>query len=434
MVGQSMKMQTEAWSPVGRVQTPCLHRDDGQQAHRPGPPNAAIGDWRYLVSEPVIVAVPPKGGSLDDVLKRLVTLGWLGQELVTEIRRLIKEDKRRIKLEEGLIALWRRHHGDEAATMRAADEAGHDLDDISQALRRMRRFEAPDGSIQLTFTPKMGVDALMQEFRASSAAITREAAATMHLELDLTRFGRPTRMMFDHMEFEFANVRGVLVGTEHEVTPTYLRKHKRDISLTCYDAFHNTLLDALDTGRVRNWQEMSEHLIEANTDVRILGSLGLNDYLGHFVLMPEDRAQQCMAAGGGRRWALAVDDPKLSFLAGEPLLIDAQFEEIYKQVLGAQAAGIRFEATTHDIEQACSQGGRSAIYIVRSGSTIACTPGLCVVGEDLVTSESIVAVNQERLEHNAGVGVLIESLSPVADDRSDAWRARLAAKLGAKLL
>ena len=56
----------------------------------------------------------------------------------------------------------------------------------------------------------------------------------LHLELDLSRYGRPTRMMFDHMEFEFEGVRGVLVGTEHETTPTYLRRHKRDISLTCY--------------------------------------------------------------------------------------------------------------------------------------------------------------------------------------------------------
>ena len=78
-------------------------------------------------------------------------------------------------------------------------------------------------------------------------------------------------------------MRGILIGTEHEVTPPYLRKHKRDISLTCYDAFHNTLLDAFDTGKVHHWSDMMEHLVEANTDVRILGSLGLNDYLGHFV-------------------------------------------------------------------------------------------------------------------------------------------------------
>ena len=57
-----------------------------------------------------------------------------------------------------------------------------------------------------------------------------------------------------------------------------------------------------------------------------------------------------------------------------------------------------------------------------------------MVGEDLITSETIVAVNQERLDHNAGVDVLVESLGPIADDRSDAWRARLASKLGDKLL
>ncbi|TVR14616.1 MAG: hypothetical protein EA401_04160 [Planctomycetota bacterium] len=386
------------------------------------------------MAEPVIIAVPPKGGSLDDVMRRLVAVGWLRQDLVAEIRRLIKEDKRRIKLEEGLMSLWQDHDGDEAATMRAADQAGHDLDDISAALGRMRRMPDANGKLQLSFTPKMGVDTILRSYRDDRHALTREAAATMHLELDLTRYGRPTRMMFDHLEFEYAGVMGVLVGTEHEVTPTYLRKHKRDISLTCYDAFHNTLLDALDTGKVRNWQEMREHLIESNTDVRILGSLGLDDYLGHFVLMPEERGKACMASGGGRRWAMVQDDPKLAHLREQPILIDAQFEEVYKQILAAESVGLTFESTTHDIEEACARDGRTAIYIVRSGSTIACTPGLTVVGEDLITSETIVAVNEERLEHNRGVGTLIDSLAPVAHDHSDAWRARLAAKLGEKLL
>ena len=38
--------------------------------------------------EPVLVAVPPKGGSFDDVLKRLVARGWVRAELATAIRRV----------------------------------------------------------------------------------------------------------------------------------------------------------------------------------------------------------------------------------------------------------------------------------------------------------------------------------------------------------
>jgi hypothetical protein len=389
--------------------------------------------------EPVIVAVPPKGGSFDDVMKKLVQREWVHHDLISEIRRLIKADKRRIKLEEGLIHIWRRCQGDAAATAREADAAGHDLDEIDAALARMRRYQDDQGVTQMSFTPKAGVDAILYTLRGDGDALTREAASTLHLELDLTRYGRPCRMMFDHLEFEWSGangrpLRGVLVGTEHEVTPTYLRKHKRDISLTCYDAFHNTLLDALDTGKVRNWQELNEHLIESNTDVRILGSLGLNDYLGHFVLMPESKAAQVSGLASDRQWNSTADDPKLTALGGEPLLIDAQYEEVYKQLLDASARGIRFESTTEDIEQACAQAGRSAVYIVRSGSTIACTPGLCVVGEELITSETIVAVNQERLEHNRGIDELASSLQPIADDHSDQWRRKLAAKLGSKLL
>ena len=389
------------------------------------------------MSDPVIIAVPPKGGSLDDVFSKLESVGWLHHELVSAVRNLIKRDKRRIKLEEGLIHLWAKNGNEAAATMRAADDAGHDLDDVDQALSRMRRYQDDNGNTQLTFTPKTGVDALLAEWRNDADQMISDAAFTLHLELDLTRPGRPSRIMFDHLEFEWQNpkngmVRGVLVGTEHEVTPTYLRKHKRDISLTCYDAFHNTLLDALDTGNVRNWHELNDHLVEANTDVRVLGSLDLRDYLGHFVLMPETKAQSLGDISADRRWK-AADDAKHAALQGEPVLIDGAYEAMYMQLLQPELNNIEFEPTDRDIEQVCVEENRTAIYIVRSGSTIACTPGLCVVGEELITSETIVAVNQERLDHNPGVGQLVESLQPVAADHSDEWRSALAKKLGNKL-
>ena len=388
--------------------------------------------------EPVIIAVPPKGGSLDDVFKRLVNCGWLRQDLVTGIRHLIKQDKRRIKLEEGLASLWRSHGGDASATMRAADDAGHDLDEVEVTLARMRRYEDQDGAIQLGFSPKAAVDELLHEARVHADPVMREAAMTLHLELDLTRYGRPSRMMFDHLEFDWTGdggrlVRGVLVGTEHEVTPTYLRRHKRDLSLTCYDAFHNTLLDALDTGKVHNWREMMDHLIAANTDVRILGSLGLDDYLGHFVLMPTALAEEVRALDGERAWR-GSGDAKTRLLVDHMPLIDAQYEAIYKLLLDDAETGVQFECTTQDIEKACAEDGRTAIYIVRSGSTIACTPGLSVVGEPLVVSETIVAINQESVDHNPGIPRLIECLQPSSEDHSEKWRAALAKKLGNKLI
>jgi hypothetical protein len=166
-------------------------------------------------------------------------------------------------------------------TMRAADLFGHDLDDVEQALKRMRRYDDGSGKVQLDYTGKSGVEKMLGVLRQDSDAEVAEAALGMHLQLDLTRPGKPSRIVFNQLEMSFTNkpgavpVRAVLLGTDHEVTPTYLRKHKRDLSLTCYDAFHNTLLDALDTPKVRNWRELKSHLIETNTDVRILGSLGL---------------------------------------------------------------------------------------------------------------------------------------------------------------
>ncbi|NRA39325.1 MAG: hypothetical protein HRU15_14360, partial [Planctomycetes bacterium] len=377
------------------------------------------------MSDPVIIAIPPKGGSLTDVLEKLEQVGWLRQDLVHEIRRLIKADKRRVKLEEGLMHLWAVNGNETTACMRAADEAGHDLDDVDRALRRMRQYSDDAGQTQLLFTPKSGVDAILNAWRQEADALTREAAYTLHLELDLARHGKPSRIMFDHLEFEWNNQSGILVGTEHEVTPTYLRKHKRDISLTCYDAFHNTLLDALDTGNVRNWHELNDHLILANTDVRILGSLGLNDYLGHFVLAPQSHCEKLVLPLTERCWS-AENDAKISLLQGKKVLIDAAYEAMYNQLLNPVANGIEFEASDGDIEQESIARSLPAVYIVRSGSTIASTPELCVVGEEIITSETIVAVNEERLDHNPGVGVMIESLAPIATDNSNVWRSQLA--------
>ena len=393
--------------------------------------------------DPVIVAVPPKGGTLNDVFDRLVRIGWLEAELVAGIRHIIKADKKRIKLEEQLIAAWFAHQGDDVVALQTVVDQGADPDLAQPALARMRRYIDVHGQQRLGFSPKPEVDAMLADYRQSSDPHIRHAAQTLHLELDLSRRGRPTRMMFDHHEFDWTassgqRVRGVIVGTDHEVTPTYLRRHKRDISLTCYDAFHSTLLDALDTGKVHNWRELKDHLIEANTDVRICGSLMLDDYLGHFVLLPgalAERARQMIASGVSRTWGIP-NDPKLDLLraSGKPVLIDANYEAIYLNLLDAQQEQIDFIHCMDDIEQTCAQGDQAALYIVQSGGTIARTPGLCVVGSELVCSETIVAVNEERLDHNPGVGLLIEALEPSVDDQAEGWRQRMAQKLGDSLI
>ncbi len=386
------------------------------------------------MSDPVLIAVPPKGGSFDDVLKRLVQLGWLKPELVAHLRRLIKEDKRRVKFEEGLIDLWNDHGGDGDATMRAADRAGHDLGDVETALGRMRRHAGADGRTSLGYTPMAGVQTLLVQWLADADCDVREAALCLHLQLDIPRPGKPVRAVFNQCDFTWKGVRGVLLGTEHEVTPTCLRKHKRDLSLTCYDAFHNTLLDVLDTGKVRNWQELRAHLTGDASQVRILGSLGLDDYLGHCVLMDRARGERIAALKASRRWADRNDDPKLAELRGAPVLIDPMYDELYTSVLESPKLGLRFEAGPKDIERVCAEEGRTAIYIVRSGSTVALMPNLCVVGEEIVTSETIVAANATSLDRHRGVAALVESLAPSQTDHAAAWRTKLAKKLGDKLV
>lgn len=395
------------------------------------------------MSDPVLIAIPPKGGSLDDVLKRLVKVGWLHAEVVTEIRRICKDDKKRVKLEEGLIALWsdlaREDRASPETTMRAADRFGHDLDDVDQALKRMRRYRDVDGREQISYTDKLGVERILDQLRADPDPEVRTAALCMHTQLDLTRPGKPSRVVFNMLEFEYAApggglpIHAVLMGTAHEVTPTCLRKFQRDVSLTCYDAFQNTLLDAMDTGKVRNWRELTAHLTKQNTGVRILGSLGLDDYLGHCVLMNQERAQRTMALGGGRTWE-GINNPKLSALKDKPVFIDAMYREIYEKLLDGAANGITFEDGPKDIEKVCAEHDRVGIYIVRSGSTINCTPGLCVVGEEIITSETIVAVNEHRLQAHAGMRRLVEVLAPSPDDHAPAWRSKLATKLGARLV
>jgi len=392
------------------------------------------------MTDPVLIAVPPKGGSFDDVLKRLVKLGWLKSELVAALRGLIKADKRRVKLEEGLIPLWDDSGHEYEATMRAADRYGHDLGDIDDALKRMRRYVGADGKTHLDYASRATVELLLAALRQDADPHQREAANCLHIQLDLTRPGKPARMVFNALDAEVAprpgaaTVRVALLGTEHEVTPTYLRKHQRDLSLTCYDAFHNTLLDVLDTPKVHNWKELKAHLKQTGTGVRILGSLGLDDYLGHCVLMSKRLADEAKALGGGPRWAESAADPKLALLRRAPLLIDPMYTEVYALMLDAAALGITLEAGPKDIERVCAEEDRAAIYIVRSGSTVAVTPGLCVVGHELITSETIVAASQDRLDNHPGVRALVEALEPSTEDNTAAWRAKLAAKIGARFV
>jgi hypothetical protein len=386
-----------------------------------------------MFDEPVLIAVPPKGGSFDDCLKRLSVQGWLAPELVAALRSLLKSDKRRVKLEEGLISLWHESGCTAEGAMRAADRSGHDLGDIEAALQRMRRWQDEQGRTRLDYASRAAVEHLLAQLHHDPDPWIRDAASCVHLQLDLTRPGRPARMVFNQTEFEVLRpgrspVRAVLIGTDHEVTPTWLRTHKRDLSLTCYDAFQNTLIDVLDTGTMRGWRDLQVRLQEGATPVRILGTLGLDDYLGHCVLMgPADaaRARALIAAGATRRWGEA-GDPKRALLAGRTVLIDPAYAETYQAIL----PGLRLEPGPKDLERACAEDGQVGIYIVRSGSTVAMMPGLCVVGEELITSETIVAVNQDRMERNPGVRVLVDALAPSQDDHAPAWRAALARRLG----
>jgi hypothetical protein len=174
------------------------------------------------------------------------------------------------QFEEGLIDLWNDHGCDADAATRAAERAGHDLGDVESALARMRRLPGEGGRQRLGYTPIEGVQAILAQWLADPDSDVREAALCLHLQLDITRPGKPVRAVFNQCDFAWKDVRGVLMGTEHEVTPTCLRKHKRDLSLTCYDAFHNTLLGVLDTGRCATGAGR-EHLHDDASQVRILG-------------------------------------------------------------------------------------------------------------------------------------------------------------------
>ena len=110
------------------------------------------------------------------------------------------------------------------------------------------------------------------------------------------------------------------------------------------------------------------------------------------------------------------------------------YDELYTSVLESPKLGLRFEAGPKDIERVCAEEGRTAIYIVRSGSTVALMPNLCVVGEEIVTSETIVAANATSLDRHRGVAALVESLAPSQTDHAAAWRTKLAKKLGDKLV
>ena len=94
-------------------------------------------------------------------MRRLVGLNWLDTDVVAGIRYWIKQDKKRIKLEEKLIELWSLYKGDEAAIQKEICDDGLEEEIVLAALQRLRRVVRGDGSNGVTFAGKMDVDAIL---------------------------------------------------------------------------------------------------------------------------------------------------------------------------------------------------------------------------------------------------------------------------------
>ncbi|MBI4574846.1 MAG: hypothetical protein HY722_01125 [Planctomycetes bacterium] len=330
--------------------------------------------------EPVVVAIPSKGGTLEEVLRRLADVGWMDPDLAENVLSITGSDKSRIKREAA--------RGEQSS--------------------------------------KREVFQRLQDYVGSADALIREAASCLRVDLDSARPRRPARIIFDSLETTVLDHPVILKGTEHEIAPTYLRKHKVDLSLTAYDAFHNSLMDALDDRSVRNWREMGVHIIPRNTDVRVLGSMGLGDYLGHFILVPEALLGPFRALGSADPvWTGTDQDPKSRLLEGAEVLIDPQYQEVYDAILNRDRERVRFLCSTGPIEQECVERGLVGCYIVRTGTTVLATPGLHVVGRELVTSETIIATNIERAQAHPFIHELVHTLD-LPDFRQEGdWRVHL---------
>ncbi len=327
----------------------------------------------------VNIAIPYKGRSLEQVLGRFVDIGIMDPARRDFYVSATAQDKERISQE---------RHG------------------IEKDLR-------------CGFSSREDVERRLQSVRKANPA-----GFDLKVDYDLYRQGQPPRILFAGTDTQFNGSKVRLVGMSHYDIPTALRNHVVQIAYVGWDEIYADQIENLTDKRARDWNALNGHLRRDSTDVRILGSAGLYDYTGHFVMIDESIVKRISCIGdftSHNPYVPAILDEEMQQIGWEkdnetPVYVDHKYQKIYASLMVDPWWAEHFQGTT-DIEDRIKQEKGVGIYVVETGDTVK-RKGIHLVGEPILVSETVIAVNVEDFLKNPAAIKLADTLNPIRPEKS----------------
>ena len=342
----------------------------------------------------ITIAIPHKGRSLEQVLDKFVSIKVVSEDEKNSIVNVIQIDKKRISKEKNQI--------------RSCSRLNYSsINEVELNLRK-----------------------LQNKFHM---------AHYLSCDYDYHRAGKPARILFRGLDTEIEGIPVRLIGKSHYDIPTALKNHIVQLGFVGWDELYADHIEHLTNDNVREWSAMNQFLSEGSTDVRILGSAGIRDYTGHFLILDDSIGQKI--------WQISYDkensiiprifdgDPELDIKNGEGgcVYVDHKYQKIYEKLLGHWTTEFK---GSNDVEEDIRQNKGVGIYVVQTGSTLK-KSGLHIVGQPLLVSETVIAANVDDMKDNSDAIKVARDLEPQSQMRGlysrvehELWIASLTGNLG----
>ncbi len=318
--------------------------------------------------------VPEKGRTSIETLTQLERLNWIDPDIADRIKNILVQDKKRIKSE-----------------------------------------------------AKIGNFSKLEDFY-----IDPDMAPYLHLQPDVLREGYPPRITFNMLESKTSADTPLLIkGCSHYDAPQKLRGHEADIVICGWDELYASLISNLEdrAQHIGKWSAFNYYLQKYTqegdsvkvknykaTDITIAGSAGLDDYVGHFFIFPENKKRD-----------LLDEKRNITLESIDTIYIDPKFAALYKAILAKHDYTLYDEphvlfpygkelefVGVEDVEDAVIDENGVGIEIVQTGSTLK-DKNLAIASYPILQSETIIATTNLDEYGNA----ILNSLNPLRYDASD---------------
>lgn len=181
-----------------------------------------------------------------------------------------------------------------------------------------------------------------------------------------------------------------------------IREGLADAAVIGLDDLFAAMLPYLQTQAIARWNQLNSAIQpQESTDVRVIGSTGMQDYAGLFLLLP------------GKAGSLA-ERIRLLFERKLPLYVKGRYQGLAYYLLGSNIDA----RPTENIERAIEAEQCFGMDIVQTG-TILAKNEIRAVGKPLLITFSVIAADISLYNQNPAVRSAIDALQPVKDPEVD---------------